>query len=270
MLLCPKRIALVPIAVGFLALALAPAHPAGAKLFTIDANDNDVNEIDGSDDLAFSYYSTAQSKLVSGTFRAVDLHVNDVDLPTLQGDVDTYVDFSGFGLDFTDMDVLIFDVVLSASSGWIDEIGVGVGTDPLLLDPDGAGYFTNCTTGTELGCAHAVPGGGEIPDGPTDIFLSPGTSNIFGAFPGAALFQFDKLGLSSGNLEGGETTVRLFVAWDDTGAQTPLSKDGQTAAIMISVGTNKTFFVAIVPEPGTALLLGIGMTMLAWSRRSTS
>lgn len=246
-------------------MATAPADRAEAKLFTIDANNNDINDLDGSDDLAFSFL--ADGSLVSGVIRAVDIQVSAL---TLEGDVEHYEDFSGFGLDFTNMDVLIFDIVLDPGSRFVNLIGTGVMTDPVGLDPDGAGFFLGCDPGMPIGCAHNVPGGGETPDAFDDIFLDPGAPTT----PGLALFEYDATPpVSSGNLEGGETTRRLFVAWADpgNGAQTPLSKDGQKARWEFESGQFVgDISAAIVPEPATASLIGLGMTFLAIRRRHAS
>lgn len=244
-------------------LALTPADPAGAKLFTIDGNSNDFNDTDGSDDIAFTFMSS--NGLVSGTIRAVDIQVSAA---TLELDVDTYIGFSAVPLDFSDMDVLIFDVVLDGGSAVVDQLGVAVATDPLATNPDGGGWLDNCDLGTEIGCVSAVtndsvPNAGAFASAAVE--LEPG--NLIFGFPGAAIFNFDWLGLSTGNLEAGETTRRLFVAWDDTGSQSPLSKDGQQAVFMFSGGTNADFAVDIVPEPGTGLLVAVGLTALGMARR---
>jgi hypothetical protein len=185
--------------------------------------------------------------------------------------VDTYVDFSGgsySSFDISVMDVLIVDIVLDTGSALMDEIGIAVGgTVPVGSDPIGAGFLTGCDPLIPPGCAYNVPGGGETPYATTDIYLSPG--NQF--FPGAALFEYDKNKRKPGNLEGGETTRRLIVAYLDVAndPQAPLSKVGQVALFMFSSGTNSDpIFVDIVPEPATGLLVGLGLTMLTWAGRS--
>lgn len=259
-------------------LTLGTALPAAAKMFTIDANNNNLNDLDGSDDLQFQFRSstrsgTGGSRLVSGEIRAVDVTAAQASIEAM---VDSYVDLAtgqpAVAPDFGTLDIFIFDVVLFAGSALVDEIGVGITTNPFGLDPIGAGFLLGCDPGLPDGCAHNVPGGGETPD---DIDLASG----LGFFPGATLFEFDELArndhrrqASDGNLAGGETTRRLFVAWDDTGPQTPLSKDGQVAFFKIGSGKRNIFLLsAIVPEPGTGLLLGLGLCVLAarpsWRRR---
>jgi hypothetical protein len=231
-------------ALGFLGGGVAGPAEA-ATLFTIDADGDDLNDVDGSDDLPFSFIGSLG--YVTGTIRAVD--VTTIDKAALQATVDTYVDFTGgTPLDFFAMDILIVDVVLAVGSAPIDEIGIAVETDPLGIDPVGAGFFLDCVTGAEEGCTGldgggvAFPVNGQTPYLTNDIYLQPG--NIF--FPGAALFEFDKNGLSTGNLETGEVSRRLFVAWDDLGPDASLSGTLQVAKFMLSSGTNQDFFVEIV------------------------
>jgi hypothetical protein len=304
-------------------LVVGPAAPAGAsKLFTIDFDQDDVNDIDGTDDLPFAFVgSTAGtapttdcsdfngvlsggSPFTAGTqgdacgyIRAVD--ITQIDKAALEATVDMYVDFSlstppGSLPDptsFFSWDILIVDVVVAAGSLSIDEIGIGVGTDPLGLNPLGGGYFDDCVTGAEEGCTgldRDFPGTNGFPINfalngqPTyqagDIGIQPGLyidnpppgpgPEDFG-FPGAALFQFDKLGdPANGNmLDGGEVSRRLFVAWLDTGEGTPLSRIDQVAKFMISAGLNQDFSVDIVPEPGTAALMALGVALLAAASR---
>jgi hypothetical protein len=257
---------------------VGPVDPAGAaKLFTIDANGDDYNQIDGRDDLPFSFLGSL-GYAATGEIRAVD--ITQIDKVALAAQVEQYVDFSTGNpvpipvddLFFTNFDVLIVDVVLSAGSHPVDEIGIGVGTEPPGIDPLGAGFFIDCASGSQVGCdgldrppVGSFPVGGETPYNPTDISLQPG--NVF--FPGGALFEFDKLGdPANGNmLDGGEVTRRLFVAWTDTGPDSPLSKIDQVAKFMISAGTNQDFYVEIVPEPGTAVLMALGVALLAAARR---
>jgi hypothetical protein len=235
-------------------------------LFTVDFNGNDINEIDGSDDMPFSFLGSTGSgaggsDLVSGEIRAVD--ITNVSPAALTADVASYVDFLGNfpgGADFTATDTLIFDVVLFAGSALLDEIGVAVGTDPSFLNPDGAGYLDPCTPGVPLGCSQNVPTS-QLPD---NIVLSGAFAPIF---PGAALFEFDKLGLSGANLEGGETGIRMFISWADNGPGSPLNRIDQTAVFMLSSGLNAQFFTDIVPEPSTGLLVMVGLALMTGSRK---
>jgi hypothetical protein len=266
-------------------LLLLASSPAGAttsaKLFTIDGNGNRINEIDGSDDVAFSFAGT--NDWVSGTIRAVD--ILDIDKTALQESIDTYVDFTGgeftggdLTIDFQTVDVLIFDIVLDSDSGYVDLITASVTTDPLGLDPVGAGFFTGCDPGLPVGCAHNVPGGGEPPFRFDDILLANGgfvsweyMRNLM-AHPAAVdtppqvpdMVGGAPMHELPGHLGSGEISRRLFIAWEDTGPQSPLSKDGQLATFTISSGgLSTTLSTPIVPEPGTAALLGMGLAGLA-------
>lgn len=253
-----------------LLMALVFAGPAGAaRLFTVDFNGNDINDLDGSDDVPINF--TGSSGVVDGFIRAVN--ITNVGRAALSADITNYTDFSGsypngvgFGpgqFNFTIMDTLIFDVVLNAGSAPIDEIGVAVTSDPLFLDPTGAGFLDECDPGIPLGCRSNVPAPAQDPDA---ISLSPAFAPFF---PGAALFGYDKGGLSGDNLEAGETSIRMFVSWEDLAGSpgTPLSRVNQTAVFMISSGTNEDFFTDIVPEPTTGTMLGLGLIGLAFGAR---
>lgn len=258
----------IPLIAAIVLVALVLGNPAGAitaKLFTIDGNSNDVNDLDGSDDLNFSFAGSTGT--VSGSIRAVD--ITSINRAALTADIAFYVDFLGNfpgGADLTQMDTLIFDVVLNAGSAPIDELGIAVGTVPLALDPDGAGYFDPCTPGVPLGCRSNVPVG-QTPDA---ISLTPGGA----FFPGGVLFGFGKGTDSAANLEAGETSIRMFVAWEDFGSNgAPLSRIDMAATFMLSSGINgPNLTTDIVPEPGTGILLGVGLVLLAAvrNRRQTT
>ena len=130
-----------------------------------------------------------------------------------------------------------------------------VATSPLFLNPDGIGFFNPCTTGAEYGCRDAQPGAVQ----PDSMTLGPFVPNLF---PGAGKFGFGK-GTASNNIEEGDSAVRMFLWWDDTGDGTPLSRIDQVAVVMVSAPANEDFFTDIVPEPHTALLVGLGLIGLA-------
>jgi hypothetical protein len=218
-------------------LGIGIASPASALFFTVDYSGDNILQLDGSDDLPFSF--TGSSGTASGKIRAVDLNI-------FASDIAYQVASSGFA----GQDVLVFDVVLNAGSAIIDQVGVAVATSPTGLDPSGAGYLV-------------APGETTSPaTGAGSIVLSSG----FGFFPGQYLFNFLNGGSGPGNLQAGETSRRLFVTWTDTGAMTPVWT-GQTATFMMSSGTDMDFMVKIVPEPGTLMLVAGGLIVLSLHRR---
>ena len=224
------------LALTFAAGLAGPAGAQSAKLFTVDFSTDGVNDLDGSDDLPISF--TGSSGVVDAEIRAVN--VTGVDKTALTADIAFYVDFGGNfpgGADFTQMDTLIFDVVVKAGSAPIDEIAVSVATVPTGLDPDGAGYLNVCTPAVPLGCRSNVPVS-QLPD---SISLSSGG----GFHPGASLFGFGKQTLSATNLEAGETSIRLFVAWEDFGGTDSPLGTGQAVKFMMSSGINEGFSVTI-------------------------
>jgi hypothetical protein len=264
------------------ALLLLASSPAGAtaKLFTLDGNDNDIAEPGGPDDVLFSFMG--RNGWVSGAIRAVD--IDDIDRVALQESIDTYIDFTGgeFTLDFGNVDVLMFDIVLDSGSGYVDMITASVTTEPLGVDPVGAGFFAGCDPGLPVGCAYNVLGGGEPPRRPEEILLSDGFvlwEYHRKLMPHPAPVEVpsqvpDMVGGSPrhevpGHLGSDETSRRLFIAWEDTGPQSPLSKVDQIATFTISSGRYSTdVSTPIVPEPGTGALLGLGFVLLAAIRRS--
>jgi hypothetical protein len=234
------RVSLFALLTGLLGIGIsAPAH---ALFFTVDFSGDGFLQLDGSDDMPFSFTGTTgtgtPTGVVSGKIRAVDLNI-------LPSDIAFQTGVSGF----TNVDVLVFDVVLNANSAIVDQIGVAVGTSPAGLDPISAGYLVGPGETTS-----PASGAGAT------TFVSGG-----GFFPGQYRFNFDLNLLAAGNLQAGETSRRLFVTWTDTGPNTPLWKL-QTATFMISSGTDTDFMVTIVPEPGTLMLVGGGLMVLALRR----
>ena len=227
--------------------------PAAALIFTIDGNGNGIHELGGVDDIPFSFSGTTTTGIagscfvgsttarVCGTIRAVSIYLSDSDIAA----------FVSSGGTFAGRDVLVFDVVLNTGSAVVDQIGVSVATNPIGLDPNGAGYLI-------------APGETTSPaTGAGSITLSPG----FGFFPGQYLFNYSLNALDAGNLSAGETTRRLFVTWADTGDVVKPLAIGQTATFMMSSGTDADFMVMIVPEPGTVSLVGAGLLAFALWRR---
>jgi len=227
-------------------LWVAIPTPAAALIFTIDGNGNGIYELGGVDDVPFSFTHTGGTS--SGTFRAVNILISDSDIAVsvLSGGT------------FVGKDVLVFDVVLNAGSAIVDQIGVGVATNPNTIDPNGAGYLTGSgeTTSPATGEGNGAAFGFDLFSG-------------FGISPGHVRFNFSLNAVNAGNLTAGETTRRLFLTWADVGDATPLSI-GQFATFMMSSnGTPDTnFLIQIVPEPNTLTLLAGGLLAFAlWRRR---
>ncbi len=232
-------------------LWLGMPTPAAALIFTIDGDGDGFLDLDGSDDVAFSFTGstgtgTAGSSLVSGTFRAVSILISDSDIAAQVGTTG-----------FAGRDVLVFDVVLNAGSAIIDQIGVAVATNPVGLNPTGAGYLVG-------------PGETTAPTSTLGVGAAFGFNFFsgFGVTPGSFRFNFGLDALNAGNLSAGETTRRLFLTWADDGAFKPL-EIGQTATFMMSSGTPDTnFLIKIVPEPDTLTLVAGGLLAFAlWRRR---
>jgi len=222
-----------------LALSLGAASAAEARVFTLDFNDNGILELDGSDDLPFSFCGTSGINpqpgcdgpgegLVDGVIKAVDLFIDPSDIN---------VAFNTGTVDFATQDVFVFEVELLSPSGSVDEIGLGISTSPLFGFPDGAGVLTG---------AGVTPG---------SVTVSPFVTLSANWF------------FTATNLLAGQTTVRLFATYDSS----PVLNDTLTASFMISSGIDASFLSAIAPEPSVALLLslaGIGAALHRRRRRS--
>ena len=203
------------------------------------------------------------SATTSGSIRALTVSNPPVDATSLfLDDVASCTDLgtdagtclSGSSLDASAFDILIVDVVVT--SGSIDAIGIGASTVPGGVDPSIAGWMDSCSgLLSEPGnCRDAAAG-----QAPTGVSLLPGG----GILPGGALFDFGTTARpDANNLNGGETSRRLFVGWLDTGDDAPLAL-GESAVFMISSGINHGVSTAIVPEPTTGLLLGLALAGLA-------
>lgn len=130
--------------------------------------------------------------------------------------------------DFTGVDVFVVDIVLDVGSASVGGVGIGMG----LFDtgePIGAGSFDDSGIGRQ---------------DTSDVAHSAG-------FTQRADFEF----LTNPNqLTGGETSARLFVTYSSG-----FLSEGLSASFMISSGTDFSVSGAIIPEPSTALLMGLGL-----------
>ncbi len=214
------------------------ATPAAAQeLFTLDFDNDGVSEVGGSDDRPVSFTGTVAA--VNGG--AVDAVIRAVDLSQL--DAQAVQAFSGVELDLDAQDVFVFDVTVNSPSAPIDQVIVGIGTD--VIDPIAVGYF------------------GDGLAAPSAIAIQSG----FGWFAGAARFDFDFGNLGMGNLEAGETSVRLFVAYPgNQEPDKPLGPD-QVANFTISSGLNEDFQSDIGFADAPLAMLGLGLLGIALARR---
>lgn len=153
--------------------------------------------------------------------------------------ITTFGTFSG--------DILLFELSLDPSSAAVDQISVG-----------GAG--TSATGGIYY------PGTGT-----QDPNQTGGAEMEFVA--SSLAFNFEHLATAPGNLDGGESTGVLGVVFNLGDLPPPGIGPGQIlagiASFAISSGANFSVNanVALIPEPGTTLLLGLGLAGLSSIRR---
>ncbi len=152
---------------------------------------------------------------------------------------------AGTFLDAGTQDILFVQIALTA--GAIDQVGIsGNGSSAL-----GGGFLAGSGTQDP-----------NDPDEPIIDFLGS-----------QALFNFDHLGGGTGNLSAGESSSILAVSFALGDLPPPGIGPGHILAdianFMLSSGTTFSVsgLVVPVPEPGSFLLIGLGMAALAGMRR---
>ena len=152
-------------------------------------------------------------------------------------------------IDFVNQDVFVVDITIGGGSPVdLEEISISVLSTAVLAglpfssggQPRGAGAFD------------------DAGDSPPDTVLADPL--VFPLGTGSGIFGF-----FTNNVLPGETTVRLFVA-HDLGDMV----SGQLVNFMINPTTTTLDFTVvgeIVPEPGTLVLVGAGLTILALRSR---
>lgn len=138
---------------------------------------------------------------------------------------------------FATNDVLVLRLTLDATSTTVDLVQIAAASTPFLGNPVGAGVFA------------------DVGD------QAPGTVSV-PAFAFRADFAFP-----GGSLQAGESSTRLFVTFSPAGSALAA---GRSVSVTLGSGLSFTVQGTLVPEPGTAALLALGLGALAAHRRRRS
>ncbi len=158
--------------------------------------------------------------------------ISPAGVPSSLGDP---IGLSGGDISFLTNDVIVVLMTLSGGSAAVDGLGIGAASNPMIPNPVGVGTFDDA----------GLQAPGSVSVGPFTTLRG----------------DFD---FSSDNLTAGETTVRLFVTYGPAGSALAI---GNAVNFSISSGTDFTVQGTLIPEPSTALLIGLG-TILVTLRRN--
>ena len=148
-------------------------------------------------------------------------------------------------------DILLLQISLDSGSADVDALGVGA-----------AGALP-------IGAAFYAGSGDQSPNraGGAAVTIAASAFEV-------SLFSFAENSTGPGNLQGGETSDILALSFNPGDLPPPgtfIPGTADTVSFMVSSGADFTpgvGIVVLVPEPATALLIGLGLAGLATATRS--